>query len=123
VKDLRYWLPFAAFGGAFLVTGLILGTVVGSPLLMPFKLAIDLSVPVIGLVVWLRAGHSWLSSASWTLPLAVALVSADLATDLSGLLRLPVSIAGTAFGVGMIAVPDLAAWWYRRILRSDPPRT
>jgi hypothetical protein len=121
VKDFRYWLPFATFGGAFLATNLIASAVVGTALVTPFKLAIDLAVPAVGLLVWVRSGHSWLASASWTLPLAIALVAADQIDELPGVVRLPISVAGTVFGVVMIMEPDLATWWYRRILRSEPP--
>ncbi len=122
MTDFRYWLPFATLGGGLLLAVLIGNALDGTRLLTLVVLAINAVTPVAGVSVWIRKGHSWLATLTWTIPLGVILVGVVVAPDVPRIVRLMVAEIGVLFGVGMIVFDEMAAWWYRRILRSPPPK-
>ena len=101
-----------AIVGALLITGVIDGRMAG--------LLFALSVAGFGAGVWWADGVAWLEIASWTAPLAGLILVAWIAFD-----PIPYVITGLIvmawLGSFIFWLPPVR-WWYRWVLRRDPPR-
>jgi hypothetical protein len=105
------WLAFL-----YVVAQLLAGTALANV----FRSALVLWVPAFGLVRWIRVGHGWLATLSWTLPLAAWLLLLEFA-DGPLILRGAGIVVTIIFGVLLAMEPEAAEWWYVHILRSTPP--
>ncbi len=91
-----------------------------TPLLGILRGELVLVIPLYGLLRWIRTGHGWLATLSWTLPLAVLLTALEFAQG-PPLIRGIAIVAGVLLGAAMIGLPEAAQWWYRKVLRTNPP--
>jgi hypothetical protein len=122
MRDFRYWLPFVAFGAGLAIAVLANQVLGGTPLFSLFVLAVDLSAPIVGSLIWIRRGHSWLATLGWSVPLGLICAGIALVPGLPPFFRLGAAEICLLLGVGMIAIPEFTVWWYEKVLRASPPK-
>lgn len=102
---------------SFALTQLLAGTLLLDLLAAGFLLA----TPVYGLVRWIRSGHGWRATLSWTVPLAAWMLVFGFAHGVPFVVRWVTTTTGWVFGVAMVAIPETGEWWRRKVLRTQPP--
>ncbi len=103
--------------GVGLVISYVVALVVSdTPAATVVMMAVTLGPSVVGMVVWRLKRRPWRDIASWTLPLAVWMLVADLGREMATIIAALAVSLGTGFAFLLIVSDDLATEWQERVL-------
>jgi hypothetical protein len=72
-----------------------------------------------GAIIWRADGIAWLDTASWTIPLSIWVFIAWV--SFSDVPYLVAGLVATGWVAAFIFWLPPVRWWYRWVLRKDPP--